>query len=64
MKTISLYEISSEINGISMIITGLSNQLDNEKTDALNPGSLREALFGVSSYLDRIVKDLDEAEVE
>ena len=54
-----LNEISAEITGISMIVIGLSNQLDNEKTDVLNERSLQDALFGVSRFLDRIAEDLE-----
>lgn len=54
-----LYELSLEISAISRIITGLSNQLDNEKTDSLNPENLSLALLGVSRYLDRITEDLN-----
>ncbi|MBA4700922.1 MAG: hypothetical protein H2212_15980 [Ruminococcus sp.] len=54
-----LSDLSAEISGISMIVTGLSNQL-SEKSDSLTSDSLETALFGISRYLDRITDDLDE----
>ena len=56
-----LFSISAEISSVSMIVTGLSNHLDENCTQ-LTPKSLQSALFGVSSYLDRIVEDLDNME--
>lgn len=53
-----LYELSTEITGISMIITGLSNQSDESASFSLNPQSMQNALFGVSRHLDRIASDL------
>lgn len=55
-----LFDLSAEIGSASMIITGLSNQLDNTKTDTLTMQALTSALFGVSNYLDRIASDLEE----
>lgn len=54
-----LYDLSAEISGISMILKGLSNQVDNDKTDSLTPQSLEMALFGVSEHLGRIASDLE-----
>lgn len=54
-----LFELSAEITGVSMIIAGLSNQLDNENVDIMTPSAMHEALFGISSYLRRIASDLD-----
>lgn len=53
-----LFNISAEIDGISKIIIGLTNQLDNSKTDTLCVDSMQQAMFGVSTYLDRIAEDL------
>lgn len=53
-----LFVLSAEITGISMIVSGLSNQLDNTETEILTPGAMHDALFGVSNYLDRIASDL------
>lgn len=55
---IDLSTLSTEVTGISMLITGLSNQLDDGQSDSLTAKSLREALFGVSMHLDRISDDL------
>lgn len=57
-----LCDISTEINAVSMIITGLSNQID-EDGDRLRPECLRTALFGVSSYLNRLANNLDEIDI-
>lgn len=54
-----LFGIIAEIRAISNILTGLSNQLGEDK-DSLNTRALESALFGVSSYLDRSADDLEE----
>lgn len=56
MKDIN--DCAAELMGLSMVLTGLSNQLDNNKTDTLNQDSLSMALFVVSKHLDRIADDL------
>lgn len=58
-----IFEISAEINGISNIIVGLSNQLDNSKTDTLSTESMQQAMVCISTYLDRIVEDLDDIDM-
>ena len=63
-EKINLSDLSAEITGISRIVSGLSNQLDNNKTDTLTADSLRDALFGVSTHLDRIADDLQNADVK
>lgn len=55
-----LYDLSAEISGLAMIITGLSKQLLNNKADPLTPQSIHDALFGISNYLERITADLEE----
>ena len=60
MKAIGLGDLSVEISSISMIIGGLSNQLDNQKTDSLTCESLKLALYGISAYLDRIAENIDD----
>lgn len=55
-----LFNISAEINGISKIITGLLNQLDNGMTDTLSIESAQQVMVCISTYLDRIVEDLDD----
>ena len=52
-------DLSAEISAVSMIITGLSNGLDEEH-DHLTTESLKLALFRVAQYLDRIAADLGE----
>lgn len=59
-----IFEISAEINGISNIIAGLSNQLDNSKTDTLSTESMNLAMFGISNYLDRIAEDLEDIDMQ
>lgn len=51
-----LYDLAAEISGIGMIIAGLGNQIDGGET--LTPESMKEALYGVRVYLDRISDDL------
>lgn len=53
-----LSELSAEVTAVSMIVLGLSNQLDNKNSDSLTLDSLGEALFGIASYLERIAQDL------
>ena len=53
-----LYELHVEITGISMILSGLSNQLDSTVSDSLTPEALNSALCGIANYLDRIADDL------
>lgn len=43
-----LSDLSIEVEGISLAITGLINQLDNNKTNSLTGDSLGKALFGIS----------------
>lgn len=56
-----LYEITAEINAISMIVSGLANQID-EDCERLQDEALKSALFGVSRHLDRVAESLDEIE--
>jgi len=58
-----IYEISAEINGISNIIIGLSNQLDSNITDTLSTESMQQAMVCISTYLNRIVEDLDDIDM-
>ena len=53
-------DLSVEISGVSMMILGLVNQLDDPKSDHLTPQSLMLALTGASRFLDRIANDLAE----
>ena len=54
-----LNDLYAEVSAVSMIVTGLSNGLDEEQ-DHLTTESLKLALFGVAQYLDRIAADLGE----
>lgn len=56
-----LFELAAEISGISMIVTGLSTNLD-KSSEHLTEDALHTALFGVSRYLDRIAEDLNSIE--
>lgn len=58
-KTADLFELSAEITAVSLIITGLGNQLDDTATDTLEPQAMQGALFGVARHLGRIAQDLD-----
>lgn len=61
-EKLSAYDLSVEIIGVSRIISGLSNQLEGEKTNTLTIEALQDALFGVSRHLDRIADDLTRME--
>lgn len=56
-----LNDLSAEIIAVSMIVTGLTNSLD-ENCTKLSDTSLQTAMFGVSRYLERIAEDIDELE--
>lgn len=55
-----LYDLSVELTGISMIISGLSNQLDSRECDSLNPEALDSVMLGLARHIDRIAEDLIE----
>lgn len=59
-KTTDIFELSAEIAAVSLIITGLGNQLDNTANDTLTPGAMQGALFGLARHLNRIAEDLDD----
>lgn len=54
-----LYSLSVEISGISAMVTGLGNTLD-EGCDRMSDEYFRLALIGISDHLDRIAKELEE----
>ena len=58
-----LYEISTEINAISMIVIGLAKQI-GEDSDSLQNEPFKSALFGVSRHLNRVAESLDEIDEE
>ncbi len=62
MKKYELYEATAELEGVTALIIGLSNQLDNQHCDTLTPEGLDNALHGIVWYLKRIVKDLRDLE--
>lgn len=53
-----LFELSTEIECVAMVISGLGNQLDTN-TDRLTPDAMKEALYGVKVHLERIAEDLE-----
>lgn len=57
-----LFQLSTEIEGVAMVIAGLGNQLDSSETDTLNPDSMKSALYGVQIHLERIAEDLEKIE--
>lgn len=63
MKKIDLGDVAVEVSRISMIVAGLANQTD-EENDSLTQIALKDALMGVSSYLDRVSDDLERLDVE
>ncbi len=58
MNKKDLYDISVETHNVSMIIRGISNQLEGNG-DKLTHVNLQRALCGIASYLERIVEDLN-----
>lgn len=52
-----LFDLSAEIKGVAMVISGLGNQLDTN-SDRLTPDAMKEALYGVKIHLERIAEDL------
>lgn len=60
---IDIGDLATEVSRISMIVAGLANQADKD-TETLTPKALKNALGGVSSYLDRISDDLDRLDAE
>lgn len=59
-----LFQLSTEIEGVAMVIAGLGNQLDSSETDILNPSAMKSALYGVQIHLERIAGDLENLEGE
>lgn len=55
------YEVSIEIYGVSMVLAGLSNQLDREKCDTLTESALEDAIYAIRKHLERIANDLEHA---
>lgn len=57
-----VFEATLEIDGISMILAGLANQLDSAKNDSLTNTALYEAIFAVRRHLERVSTDLKKIE--
>lgn len=55
-------DASLALEGISMILAGLSNQLSPENGDVLTASSLYMALYAVRMHLEQIAKDLENIE--
>lgn len=58
------YEVSIEINGVSMVLAGLANQLDREKCDTLTESALEDAIYAIRKHLERIANDLEHVAYE
>ena len=58
-----LFDLSAEIKGVAIVISGLENQLDTN-SDRLTPDAMKEALYGIKVHLERIAEDLDSIEHE
>lgn len=56
-KKRNIFDLSTEIECVAMVISGLGNQLDTN-TDRLTPGAMKEALYGIQVHLERISEDL------
>ena len=52
-----LFDLSAEIRGVAMVVSGLGNQLDTN-SDRLTPDAMKEALYGIKVHLERIAEDL------
>ena len=53
-----LFDLSAEIKGVAMVISGLGNQLDTN-SDRLTPDAMKDALYGIRVHLERIAEDLE-----
>lgn len=52
-------DITTELNGIEMIILGLSLQYEEEDAAHLSAPKMNSALIGISCHLERIIEDLE-----
>lgn len=57
----NLCELSTELRAISMIVTGLSMQL-NVENEHLSAESMQDALYGAAIHIERIAEDLNSME--
>ena len=53
------WELSVEVNGISMVLAGLSNQLESKESDTLTVPALMEAIYAIRKHLERVATDLE-----
>ena len=61
-KVRDLFQLSTELEGVAMIIAGLGNQLDDSQTDILNPDAMKIALYSVQVHLKRVADDSEHIE--
>ena len=54
-----LFDLSVEVSVISNIVTALSCQFENKENTRLTDEAMKTALFGISTYLDRISDELE-----
>ena len=57
-KKNDIFDISVEISAVSAIVSGLSNQFEDDGT-RLNADFMNLAHLGVSMHLDRISEDIE-----
>ena len=53
-----LFDLSAEIRGVAMVVSGLGNQLDTN-SDRLTPDAMKDALYSIRVHLERIAEDLE-----
>ena len=58
------FEVSLEIDGISMVLAGLVNQLWNNESTTLSTVALADAVYAVRCHLERISSDLKNLKLE
>ena len=57
-----VYELSVEIDGITMVLAGIANQLELETGDTLTTASLASAIYAIRKHLERVSTDLENIE--
>lgn len=55
-----LFDISLELNGVSLMLLALNNQIDNSSCDCLTEESLKGAIMGIHWHLNRIAGEIAE----
>lgn len=56
-----VYDLSAEVQAVSMLLTAISFMF-NEDSEKLTDTAMKDALFGVAQYLDRIADDMEKLE--